>query len=126
MHLTVPPNIMLITERDVSVTEPGLATFSCTAMAKPRPTITWYRVELNHSRNIISGTEEGSISVVNGDTERTTNSTLVLYSTRPFFSTMYICEATNLVSSAEINATLNVLGISCDSNDFCDVIILFY
>ena len=104
---------MLITERDVSVTEPGLATFSCTAMAKPRPTITWYRVDLNQSRNILSGTEEGVvISVVNGDTERTTNSTLVLYSTRPFFSTMYICEATNLVSSAEVNATINVLGMS--------------
>ena len=95
----------------MSVTEPGLATFSCAVMARPRPTITWYRVDLNQSRTILSGTEGVLISVVNGDTERTTNSTLVLYSTRPFFSTMYICEATNLVSSAEMNATLNVLGM---------------
>ena len=95
----------------MSVTQPGLATFTCTAMARPKPTITWYRVELNQSRTILTGTEKGvSMSVENGCTERTTNSTLTFHYTRPSFSTMYICEARNPVSSAETNGTLTVLG----------------
>ena len=80
-------------------------------MARPRPTITWYRIELNQSRTILSGTENGvSIFVEDGNTERTTNSTLTFHYTRSSFSTVYICEAQNPVSSAETNGTLTVLG----------------
>ena len=50
------------------------------------------------------------MSIENGDTERTTNSTLTFHYTIPSLSTVYICEAQNPVSSAETNGTLTVLG----------------
>ena len=66
---------------------------------------------MDNSRTILSGTEEGvNITATNGDTERAITSTLAFDPTRPFFSAMYICVATNPVDSAEINATLTVHG----------------
>jgi hypothetical protein len=109
--LIVPPDAPKIAESAVIVTQPGAAMFVCTAMARPRPSITWYRVEMNNSRTILTGGEEGvSVSVGNGDSERTRNSTLTFNPSRPFFSAEYICEATNVVASAETNATLTVNG----------------
>ena len=111
LHLAVPPGIPVIEERAVTVTQPNASMFVCTAMARPRPSITWYRVEMNNSRTILTGTEEGvSLSVTNGNTDRTAISTLMFDPSRPFFSAEYICEATNVVASAEINATLTVNG----------------
>ncbi len=102
----------MITERTVTVTQPDAAMFVCTAMARPRPSITWYRLEMNDSRtNLTDGSEDGvNITVVDGDTERIANSTLMFSPSRPFFSAVYICEATNPVATAETNATLTVYG----------------
>ena len=85
--------------------------FECTAMARPRPSITWYRVEMNGSRTILTGLEEGvSITVEDGDTDRIATSTLAFNPSRPFFSAMYICEATNPVDTAGTDALLMVYG----------------
>ena len=84
-------------------------------MAKPRPTITWHRVELNQSRTILAGTEEGVLTIEIGDTERDANSTLVFFPTRPSLSAIYICDATNPVSSSEANASLTVFGKPCNN-----------
>ena len=85
--------------------------FECTAMARPRPSITWYRVEMDNSRTTLTGSEEGvNITVVDGDTDRVAVSTLMFSPSRPFFSAVYICEATNPVDTAEANATLTVHG----------------
>ena len=96
--------------------------FVCTAMARPRPSITWYRVEKDNSRTVLTGAEEGvTVTTGNGDTERTRNSTLTFNPSRPFFSAVYICEATNVVASTETNATLMVYGeleYACKSLDF--------
>lgn len=102
----------MIEQSDVTVTQPNEAVFVCTAIARPRPTITWYMVGLDDTRAILSGTEEGvTITEGYGDTDRTTNSLLKFDPTRPFFSSMYVCEATNPVFSAETNATLTVYGM---------------
>ena len=111
--LAVPPATPEITDATaVTVTQPAMAVFTCTAVARPRPSITWYRVELNGSRIILTdGSEEGiSISDVNGSTDRTLVSTLRFDPSRPFFSSEYVCEATNPVASAETNVTLTVHG----------------
>ena len=103
----------------MTVTQPNEALFECTAMARPRPSITWYRVEMDNSRTILSGTEEGvTITAIDGDTERAITSTFAFNPTRPFFSAMYICVATNPVDRAEINATLTIHGKKHLKNSF--------
>ena len=92
------------------MTQPDVAMFVCTAIGRPRPSITWYMIEPDNSSTIINGAELGiSITIENGDTERNITSTLVFYPTRPFFTTTYICEASNPVTSSNI-ATLTVFG----------------
>lgn len=106
-----PPETPVIVERVVNVTQPGLAMFTCIAMGIPRPWITWYRVELDESQTMLTGVEEGvSITSTNGENEWIINSILEFDPTRPLFSALYICEATNPVSSSETNATLDVYG----------------
>ena len=101
----------MITERAVIVTQPEEAMFECIAMARPRPSITWYRLEMDDTRTPLNGSEDGiTISTSNGDIERSIISTLMFSPSRPFFSATYICEATNPVATAEANATLMVYG----------------
>ena len=108
----VPPTVMVITEKSILVTQPAPAMFMCSAIARPRSSITWYRVELNGSRTTITGMEDEAITLTttNGSSERTLNSFLNFTSTQPFLSAMYVCVATNPVDSAEDNATLTVYG----------------
>ena len=108
--LVVPPDTPVIGDSAVTVTQPAMAMFVCTAMARPRPSITWYRVEMDNSRTAIAGDEGVTITGVDGDTNRTLTSTLIFEPSRPFFSAEYICEATNVVASAETNAILMVYG----------------
>ena len=102
----------MITEpTTVTVTQPEAAMFVCTAVARPRPSITWYKVEEDDSRTMLTGTEEGmNITGMDGDTNRTRISTLSFDPSRPSFSTVYVCVATNPVDSAEANATIIVYG----------------
>lgn len=101
----------MIGEIDLTVTQPDVAKFVCTAVGRPMPSITWYKVGMDNSRRVVSATDLGiSITVMDGDLERTRNSTLEFYPTRPFLSSVYVCESTNLVSDAETNATLSVYG----------------
>ena len=102
---------MIFGDTSVIVTQPGAAVFECSAVARPRPSIVWYQVELNGSHTVLTDSEEGvTISEMNGNTERILLSTLEIDPTRPFFTTEYICEAVNPVSSAETNVTLTVYG----------------
>lgn len=94
----------------MNVTQPGFAGFTCIAMGRPRPWITWYQVELDGFRTMLTGVEEGvSITTVEED-ERIISGTLEFDPTRPLLSAIYVCEATNPVSSSETNATLEVYG----------------
>ena len=116
--LAVPPDTPVIDETTVTVTQPEVAMFVCAAVARPRPTITWYKVEENDSRTMLTGTEEGvSITAMDGDTDRTRISTLSFDPSRPSFSTVYVCVATNPVDGAEANATLSVYGESGNIGD---------
>jgi len=102
----------VINETVVTVTQPGSASFECTAVARPRPSITWYRVEEDDSRTMLNGSEEG-VSIYTPyyhHTDRIEVSTLMFYEARPSLAAEYICEATNPMGSAETNATLVVYG----------------
>ena len=105
----VPPDTPVISDRVITVTQPDVAIITCTAMAWPRPSISWYRVEIDGSYSIVNGSEVGVIvTVANGDTDRTITSTLEFNPSSSHLSAMYICEATNAVSSSDVNATLIV------------------
>ena len=102
----------MIEQSDITVTQPNEAVFVCTVIARPRPTITWYMIGMNGTRTMLNGMEEGmTITEVYGDTDRTTIGSLKFDITRPFFSSMYVCEAINPVFSVEANATLTVYGM---------------
>ena len=103
---------MVVTNKSILVTQPAPAMFMCSAIARPRPSITWYRVELNGSRTTITGMEDEAIMIsnANGSNERTLVSSFRFTSTRPFLSAMYICVATNPVDNVEDNVTLTVYG----------------
>ena len=116
---TVPPDTPVIGENVVTVTQPDEAMFVCTAMARPRPSITWYRVEMENSRTILTQGGGVTINEVDGSTDRIVMSTLTFEPSRPFFSAEYICEATNVVDSAETNATLTVFGKERGRKDGC-------
>ena len=114
---TVPPTTPTITdEAALIVTQPASAMFVCTAMARPRPSITWYRVRSNNSRTNVTGTTETGVTIttVNGNMERDIQSTLLFNLTRPSFTAMYVCVATNPAGSAETNASLTVHGKKTD------------
>ena len=103
----------MISDRVITVTQPDVAILTCIAMAWPRPSITWYKVNMDNSRTIITSRELGiSITATNGDDERVKNSTIEFYPTRPSFSATYVCEAMNQVSSSETNVSLQVQGIN--------------
>ena len=107
----VPPHTLTIEEKVSNMTQQHVAILTCTAMAWPRPSITWYKVNMDNSRTIITGRELGiSLTVTNGDNERVNYSTIEFYPTRPSFSATYVCEAMNPVSSAETNVTLLFQG----------------
>ena len=102
---------MITEQTTVTVTQPEAAMFVCTAVARPKPSITWYKVEEDDSRTMLTGIEEGvSITAMDGDTDRMTVSSILFNASRPSFSAVYVCVATNPVDSAEANATLNVYG----------------
>ena len=99
----------MISDRVITVTQPDVVIITCTAMAWPRPSITWYRLEMDSSYSIVNGSEVGVIvTVANGDNERAITSRLEFNPSSSHLSAMYICEATNPVSSTEANATLTV------------------
>ena len=111
----VPPATPTIRDgKALTVTQPASVMFICIAVARPRPSITWYRVELDNSRTnlrVIAEAEAGiNIITRNGNTEREVNSTLFFDSTQPSFTAKYVCEATNPVSSAETSVNLTVHG----------------
>ena len=90
--------------------QPEDATFTCVATARPRPSITWWRVELDGSltqvmqeANVTSITE-----MVSG--ERVLMSNLTIESAQPSDTSDYTCVAENEVSNTSATTTLVVHG----------------
>ena len=88
---------------ELTVTQPMEAMFTCIATGRPRPTIQWYR-EISGSRTLVSN--EQSIS----EEMREISSTLTINPTSPSDAADYVCEASNIVNTAEMTASLTVYG----------------
>ena len=92
---------------DLTVVQPEDATFTCVATARPRPSITWWRVgsltPVMEVANVTSITE-----VMSG--ERVLMSNLTIESAQPSDAGDYTCVAENEVSNTSATATLVVHG----------------
>ena len=87
--------------------QPEDATFTCVATARPRPSITWWRVDsltqVMEEANVASITE-----MMSG--ERVLMNNLTIESAQPSDAGDYTCVAGNEVSSTSATATLVVHG----------------
>ena len=91
-----------------TVTEPNIAEFVCNAIARPRPTITWYTDDGMSRALLVSSVNATIMEQETGDRELT--STLAISPTTPSDATDYVCVAENVVDTDEMNAMLTVHG----------------
>ena len=87
--------------------QPEDATFTCVATARPRPSITWWRVESDGSLTQVM--EEATVTEMMSG-ERVLMSNLTIESAQPSDAGDYTCVAENEVSNTSATATLVVHG----------------
>ena len=106
----VPPEITAEPE-DATVVRPDNAVFTCSATGRPRPNITWWRVEDDDSMTQIMEME-GVYTIGNAMFgERLRMSTLTIVGVQPSDERGYICRAVNDAGDTEATAMLTVQGI---------------
>ena len=102
----VSPTITDLSPPEQIVTSPDEATFTCNATGRPRPSISWYRVELNNSRTLLPDGQSDEVR----SGEREISSTLTISPTDASDAADYVCVASNVVNEDEMNANLMVYG----------------
>ena len=113
---TVAPVIQELLPRKQTIISPNDAMYNCQATARPRPSISWYKVDSDGNRTALMNTIKYPISVViNSSREREVISNLSVTNTDPSDTAIYVCEATNVVSTTEGNVSLTVHGTYCDT-----------
>ena len=101
----VAPTINDLLPREQTVTQTMGAIFTCSATGRPRPTIQWYR-EISGSRTLLPDGQSNEI--MSGTRE--ISSILTIDLTSPSDAAEYVCVASNIVSVAEMTASLTVHG----------------
>ena len=102
----VAPAISDLSPLEQNVTSPNAAIFTCSATGRPRPSISWYRVEINGSRTLLA--DDQSDEMMLG--EREILSTLTVGPTSAADAAEYVCVASNVVDNDEMIANLTVYG----------------
>ena len=103
----VAPTVSDLSPLEQNVTSPNEAIFTCSATGRPRPSISWYRVEINGSRTLLA--DDQSDEMMLG--EREILSTLTVEPTSATDAAEYVCVASNVVDNDEMIANLTVYGI---------------
>ena len=115
VHTFLPPLSVapLITAAPESVTElqGDMAVFTCNATARPRPNITWWRVNVNGSLDIVTYIANKTIieSLPIGE-EREVISSLTILDVQPSDAGIYLCQGENPAGVASESATFTVHG----------------
>ena len=106
--------IQTLAPEQQTITSPNNALYQCQASARPLPTIIWYKVDSDGNRTALMNTIKYIISVVIiPGSERDVISNLSVTNTDPSDTAVYVCEATNVVSTTEGNVSLTVHGTYC-------------
>ena len=93
----------------MTVEELREAAFTCNATARPRPTITWFRVETDGNLTDVSQLNRATITLTEiGD--RKISSELAINVAQSSDAGDYICQAHNIVSSDEEWSALIIHG----------------
>ena len=88
-----------------------MATISCEATGRPRPTITWYRVQLNGTDRVRLSNDDSNIMIQETEKgNRTLMSSLTISPTAPSDATYYVCVAENVVDTDEMTSSLTIHG----------------
>ena len=115
---TVAPEITDAPD-NLTVVQPQDATFSCNATARPRPNITWWRVEDGSMSQVMAVDGEYIIEEANFG-ERVRSSTLTIVDAEPNDTGEYACLAQNIVPGDDIEfANLTVHGKLCSNHILC-------
>ena len=115
IHIFLPPLSVapLNTAAPESVTaiQGDMAVFTCNATARPRPHITWWRVNVNGSLDIVNYEINKTIieSLPIGK-ERELISSLTILDVQPSDAGIYLCRAENRAGLASESAILTVHG----------------
>ena len=96
---------------DLTVVQPEDATFTCVATARPRPNITWWRVESNGSLTQVM--EEANVASITEmmSGERVLMSNLTIEETEACDAGNYTCVAENEVDTDYQTSSLSLLGM---------------
>ena len=108
--LSVAPVITAAPE-NVTEIQGDFAVFTCNATARPRPHITWWRVNVNGSLNIVNyEINKTIIESLPVGKEREVISSLTILDVQPSDAGIYLCRAENPAGVDEEIATLTVHG----------------
>ena len=106
----VAPVILSLEPRELTVVQFEEAVFTCNAMARPRPTITWFRVETDGNLTDVSQLNRAAITLTEIGS-REISSELSISVALPSDAGDYICQATNVVDDCEEWSTLIIHGV---------------
>ena len=112
MYMHVCPDSPEIYEQpqNQSVAQPSTATFVCSAVGNPRPTLTWKRLSNGVVTTINQSSKYGIVITSKGDQNQNQTSTLMIFNTSPVDTSQYTCFAENIQGHTQSTVTLSVRG----------------
>ena len=98
---------------NATVIQPDTVSFTCMAIGRPRPVITWFFEDSEGSRTEVV-TMSVVVTIPESFGERVVQNALILYVSAPMDAGVYVCVAENIVDTTEASAVLTVHGQCCD------------
>ena len=118
------PTILSLEPRTLTVVQFEVAVFTCNATARPRPTISWFRVAADGSRTNVSELDRTAVKPTEIG-ERELSSELTISNAQPSDAGSYTCQADNVVSSVDESAVFMVHGKRSIKSSVCLGVLIF-